>query len=530
VALVDGVPTEAHLVGLCRSLGAETEGGPLTADESELLRSGVDVEEQVVAWAHSGILDGQDVLGELFSGLRPPRERRELGAFYTPEAIVNSMVQWALGRDPGRVVDAGCGSGRYAIAVRRAGFQGPVIAVDLDPMATLMTRAHAATAETDVTVIQGSFLNADFGTTSGTTAYLGNPPYVRHHSLPPEVKQWAKMAAKDHGVKVSGLAGLHALFFLSVANRAAAGDIGCFITSSEWMDAAYGQVVRDLLAGPLGLVRLDVVDPKSETFDDAITTAVLVSFEAGSNGSAQVRKVTKPDQIQHLDGGRPISRGRLESLRRWSELAIPRRRPTAGRIELGELFSVKRGIATGANKFFVITPAEALQLGLTDYSEPVVARAEEVIRTGGAPLQLAQLTKVVLDLPVETEDEAVLSYIATGEAQGIHKGYLCKTRSTWWHLGLKGTPFALATYMARQPPVFTRNAIRAANLNTLHGLWLRDGVSAELGGAAVGWLNNNREHLVGGRTYQGGLIKVEPGDMERFHIPPADELLTSRMS
>lgn len=43
----------------------------------------------------------------------------------------------------------------------------------------------------------------------GTTAYLGNPPYLRHYDLPPKTKAWAQTAAALLGRSVSGLAGVH---------------------------------------------------------------------------------------------------------------------------------------------------------------------------------------------------------------------------------------------------------------------------------------------------------------------------------
>jgi ribosomal protein L11 methylase PrmA len=89
---------------------------------------------------------GDDPIGDAFCRIRSGEARRDLGQFYTPSAVITAMNLWVLGNDPVRAVDGGCGSGRYAVALRRSGFTGQVIAVDVDPLATLMTRAHAIAA------------------------------------------------------------------------------------------------------------------------------------------------------------------------------------------------------------------------------------------------------------------------------------------------------------------------------------------------------------------------------------------------
>lgn len=93
--------------------------------------------------------------------------------------------------------------------------------MDLDPLATLLTRANLAVlGARKATVLNADYLTVRLPTHEGTTAWVGNPPYVRHHGLTPAAKRWAGKAARRLGHSVSGLAGLHALFFLATALRA----------------------------------------------------------------------------------------------------------------------------------------------------------------------------------------------------------------------------------------------------------------------------------------------------------------------
>jgi adenine-specific DNA-methyltransferase len=512
--------TEGLLAAVCAAL--LNDSTQLDAAEGALVGPAA-VPAQVLVWARAAVVAGGDPLGDVFCALRSPADRRDLGQFYTPDRIVTAMCSWVLGMSPARAVDGGCGSGRYAVALRRAGFAGDLIAVDVDPLATLMTKAHAAAAGVEVDVQLASFLELELPVVGGRTAWVGNPPYLRHHGLAAGSKAWAKRAAADVGVSVSGLAGLHALFFLAVAANGRPGDVGCFITSSEWFDARYGSVVRDLLTGPTPLVRLDVVPPSTFTFDDAATTAAITSFTVGDEaGTPHLRIVHDPSDLTHLDGGEPLDPDQLSDTTSWS-LLLPgavQAQTAAHLVPLSTHMRVSRGIATGSNKFFVLPKDAAANADLLEHTRPLVSRAIDILTAGGQ-VTAATLPKVLLDLPtvLPEGDVALAAYVADGAAAGVPDGYLCSHRPQWWRVGVPAPAPIVATYMARQAPVFALNPDGAANLNNCHGLRPVEGFPADLVPVLVRWLNEHRAELVGGRVYAGGLRKVEPRDMEAFMVP-----------
>jgi SAM-dependent methyltransferase len=220
--MVEPSLTEQDVVALAVALGATSIGGPLSSEERRLVEQirGLTPTDETVDTARRAIRIGLDPLGDDFYRLRSASIRRRSGAIYTPAMLVEPMADWTLEQNPRRVVDAGSGSGRYSVAVARRSTQMEIVAVDLDPLATLMTRASlAAIGHDNATVIQGDYTRARLGRVNGLTAYLGNPPYVRHHDLPQKTKRWAQAAAKQIGRSISGLAGLHALFYLATAQH-----------------------------------------------------------------------------------------------------------------------------------------------------------------------------------------------------------------------------------------------------------------------------------------------------------------------
>ena len=295
--------------------------------------------------------------------LRPPDRRRSLGATYTPAEIVSAMVGWAAGRVPDRVVDPGTGSARFLTAAGRALPEASLVGVEIDPLAALLARANLTAAGFDdrSRVVVHDYRTADLGEGTGATAYLGNPPYVRHHQIAPSDKAWLARRAADLGLKASGLAGLHVHFLLATAMHARPGDVGAFVTSAEWLEVNYGRLPRELVAGELGGVSIHVIDPEAVPFDGTATTAAVTCFEVGTVTPAiRIKRVKTPSGLGALEGGQRFSRERLRIAPRWSSLLNGAPKPPEDWVELGELCRVHRGAVTGANSTW-ITDANDLE-------------------------------------------------------------------------------------------------------------------------------------------------------------------------
>src|SRR5690606_30956513 len=196
---------------------------------------------------------GGDPVGDAFSALRSPAERRARGATYTPPRIVGAMIRWAqCAGDPARVIDPGCGSGRFLLAAGRGFPRARLLGVELDPLAALMCRAALAAAglARRAEVRLADFRDADIPPARGATLLIGNPPYVRHHLIDAGWKAWLQASAHRRGLAASRLAGLHVHFFLAALAHARPGDLGVFVTAAERLDLNYGRPVREPLARP----------------------------------------------------------------------------------------------------------------------------------------------------------------------------------------------------------------------------------------------------------------------------------------
>jgi adenine-specific DNA-methyltransferase len=358
---------------------------------------------------------------------------------------------------------------------------------------------------------------------------VGNPPYVRHHDLPPETKAWALRTARRLGQPVSGLAGLHALFFLATALHAQPGDVGCFVTSAEWLDVNYGSLIRDLLTDGLGGRSLDVLRAETVPFEDAMTTAAITTFEVGSASSGmRMRLAGSLADLTELATGPSVDVAQLRRHKRWSGLLrsrLPLERD-GGLVPLGSVARVHRGVVTGANDLFLLTRDQARLHGLERWCRPAITSAREILESGGI-LRDGPERRLLLELPQSFDrgaDAAVDAYLRAAERPrpggAIAERYIPRHRRPWWYLGRVPRPPIVATYMARQAPFFALNPDGLALINIGHGVYPKAELSSSNLATVVRVLNEARTSFRGeGRTYHGGLEKFEPREMESLLVP-----------
>lgn len=83
----------------------------------------------------------------------------------------------------------------------------------------------------------------------------------------------------------------------------------------------------------------------------------------------------------------------------------------------------------------------------------------------------------------------------------------------------------LLTYMNADTPRLCANRARAHHLNSVHGIYLKPGLTA-LGMDLLPLVSLNSMTLLGaetvGRAYGGGMLKIEPREADRLPVPSPD--------
>jgi len=480
-----------------------------------------DVHEVVEA-----IRSGCDPLGSAYCSLMSARDRRTMGQTFTPDRIVSEMFQLAnTGSAPyDRIVDPGAGTGRFVLEGLRRYPRACGIAIEADPIVALALRANGvALGLSDRLVIHCTdYRDSALPPIPGRTLFIGNPPYVRHHDISPERKQWYTARLRALGRPASQLAGLHLYFFLKTLDLARPGDVGCFITAAEWLDVNYGQTLRELLTNELGATEVLLLAPECRVFSDALVSACITKFEPGTATDLRLGQFDLTGSTMRPKP-RLVTRAEAAAETRWSPLFRHGAHSAGdGAITIGSLFRVSRGQVTGKNRVWVTRDNP---FGIPDrFVLPAVTRAEDITRAPHRRIEDVTMLCRVIDLPASLDSldaagrDSVERFLAWAKIQGADLGYIARHRRPWWRVALHAAPPIVVTYMGRRPPVFALNPAGARLINVAHGLYPRQPMVPGVLECLVDWLNRNvtRES---GRVYSEGLTKFEPSEVMAIRIP-----------
>lgn len=466
--------------------------------------------------------------------LNAREDRYKIGQFFTPEPIAALMAQAVLSADPQTVLDPGVGGG---VLLRAIGAGPKRFGLDIDPNAVGLA---AASLDGEHEIRVGDFLAPNEWPLSTCTfdAVISNPPYIRHHNLSQEHKALASKYAAHFGTKVSSLSGSYVYFFLEAIKRLNDGGRLVFITPTEFLDVRYGVAVKQALLDHCDIEEVLVLEMDELAFDGVLTTSAITVATKRPTASRRFRLV-EARMNGHVERGRSVD---LDSQIApaaipWSPLLPSRVERIAPLLEgrtarLGDYCRVRRGIATGGNAFFCLTLAEVERWGIEErFLVPVVLGSKDLPTEG--PLndafrqeRIEAGARAFLFFCHEPREALkgtrALKYIEHGEELGLHERFNCRTRVPWY--GAEQVPPAdfFATYMSRDRARMVRNLVGARCMTSLLNIWAKPGVDPELLRPSLEDPGNAQLMREFGRTYGGGLGKIEPGDLLTLPIlPPA---------
>ncbi len=462
-----------------------------------------------------------------------PRERRyEIGQFFTPAPIADLMADAVREITPATVLDPGVGGG---VLLRAVG-EGPrLFGLDVDEKAVdIATTSMPGEHE----IALGDFLDAESWPLTEETfdAVIANPPYVRHHNLSAEHKLLARHYSSRLGLKVSSLSGSYVYFFLEALLRLNDGGRLAFITPTEFLDVRYGRAVKEALLNHCELDEILVLEMDELAFEGVLTTSAITIATKRKSPSRRLRLVEG-----RLNGS--IERGRNVELAAdaapaalpWTPLLPTRAERIApllvGRTaKLGDYCRVRRGIATGDNSFFTMTHDDIGEWGIEDrFLVPVVLGSKDLPTEGplDAEFHASRLDAGARGFLFYCHDDvdalrgtSALRYIEHGWSLGLHERFNCRVRSPWYGVESVSPADFFTTYMSRNRARIVRNLIGARCMTSLLNVWARPGVDPEAMRPSFEDSTNAKLIREFGRTYGGGLGKIEPGELLVLPIRP----------
>ena len=245
-------------------------------------------------------------IGVVYTAMMPQRVRSELGAYYTPPALCERLLDMATeaGTDwaTARVLDPACGGGAFLAPVARrmaAGLDGssPESALaeverrlrgfEVDPFAAWMSEVFLEAALEElcrragrrlrsVVTVCDSLEQAAVG--EGYDLVVGNPPYGR-----------VKLSGRRRGKfadSLFGHANLYGVFTDQALRLARAGGLIAYVTPTSFLAGEYFKALRRLLAREAPPAKIGFVGERKGVFADVLQETLLAVYRRGGDAVA----------------------------------------------------------------------------------------------------------------------------------------------------------------------------------------------------------------------------------------------------
>lgn len=484
--------------------------------------------------------------------------RKERGAFFTPAPIAEFLAEWAVaGNAAATVLDPTCGEAVFLLSagrrLRLAGASAEDVSRQLYGVDLHQGSLDWARDQLDSEMLGAQLLRADFfdvGTPDQLVApiplvdaVIGNPPFVRYQSHVGAARDKSRQAALRQRVRLSGLASswaallVHSCAFLKPSGRLA------MVLPAELLTVGYAEPVRAWLRQRFEQVHLVLFEQLQ--FADATEKVVLV-LASGEGGCEAFSLYTLADATE-LDGVRPMTNLSVVPPDRgkWTDLLLSNRQRRAfsalasdALVPLATYGKLELGTVTGANHYFTLNEDTRRRYGLVE-GEHVV----KVCPAGTKHLSSMSFTNEdwerqrdagqrvwLLHADPANTSAPLRRYLDQGLEQSVDQAYKCRMRKPWWRAPLSPVPDLYFTYMSHRYPRLVTNAAATAYLNSMHGLRLHPSLPAEAALALPYGMLNSVTLLgaeLGGRSYGGGILKMEPREASALPMPPVDALMAA---
>jgi len=450
-------------------------------------------------------------------GTMDEQQKKLSGSYYTPEAVVRSLVKWAVRKDTDRLLDPACGDGRFLMAHPNS--------VGVEQDATAARAVHARSPGS--LMRQGDFFSWASRTHERFECAAGNPPFIRYQRFAGEVRQAALKLCSRHGAEFSALSSSWAPFIVATAALLKPGGRMAFVIPAEIGHAPYARPVLEYLAGHFD--RVQVVAVQRRMFHDLSEDCWLLQAE-GFGGTTDHIFLSPMTQFGFMP--RPPMLGVRVPLREWREWNCRLRpfllssnvrklyRQAAEDPQFVRLRSIAKvviGYVTGDNQFFHLRPSEAERAGIPEaLLQPTVRNGKVMI---GRAITRSKVEgwwrrdepNFLLRLrPGDEVPQCVQRYLDSAAGKKARTTYKCRNRDPWYAVPDVVVPDAFLAYMSGEGPGLVANHAGCAGSNSVHMVALTGTMKVSVLQSA--WANpfTRLSCEVEGHPLGGGMLKLEP--------------------
>ena len=292
-----------------------------------------------------------------------------------------------------------------------------------------------------------------FGARQGFDIAIANPPYVRQE----QIGNNKALLQLQYGDAATLRSDLYCYFYARGLQLLAHGGVHVFVCSNSWLDVEYGARLQEFLLrnSHLRAIYESAVERQFSTADINTVITVLTrtqvneetafislraEFEtavADSSLQREIRQTKNSLWAAGTNNGKYIGGTWGAKFLRAPDIYHHILQTYADRlVALDELSTIRRGITTGVNNFFLLSEEDLTRWGIEEeFLKPIMTSPQESrsvsIHPDNLPCRLFLCNRSKQSL----RGTKALDYIQHGEQLGYHRRKTTSARRRWYDLG-----------------------------------------------------------------------------------------------
>lgn len=446
---------------------------------------------------------------------------------YTNTKIADFMIDWLMKSSPTCIYDPAFGMGAFYYAAKKKGFNGIFRGSEIDTIS--FNYFHLHVKKTKKLLV----LNEDYFDTWSKNSFpciVCNPPYSKFQNISNRKIIFQKLQTLL-GIKISGFTNLASAFLMKAVYELADNGRLAFLMPSEFLNTGYGEKVKEYLLNNGSIDNIIQIEDEKGSFNSVTTTVCIVLFI--KNKSKQSITFSKINDISNIKVVfcNTIKLQDISIKEKWQKYFEKEKHiiSNSNFVPLSFYGKFVRGIATGANEFFILNSQNIKKYKLSNDEVSICITKSNQIKTSILDNQtiVDKINKndniFILNLNNKTNlSQQVKTYIEYGELQGYHQRYLTKNRKPWYLIENRNPSPILFGVFTREKLKIIRNYTNAKNLTCFHGFNLKQNFASDIIDKLFIYLKSKRAEntlISNRRIYGNNLTKFEPNDLNSMLVP-----------
>ena len=475
---------------------------------------------------------------QIYSSSISIEHRKQFAQFFTPIPIAEKMAMWILNNKLGslNILEPAFGLGVFSRVLLQENPNVNITGYDIDEI--IISRANDYFSKFDnVNILKKDYMLNDWD--KKYDGIICNPPYFKFHDY--DNKTILSEVEKNIKCQLNGFTNLYTLFLLKSLHQLSKNGRCAYIIPAEFLNSDYGVYVKKEILKTNILRHVIVINFEENVFDDAQTTASIIlcsndnkRSDVGFTCVDSVQNLGIVDDIVHSYNSNTkysktnyIPCTKLDPEVKWKQYyQIQNQLSFKNLVPFARYAKVVRGIATGANNYFVFNQSKANKYNIREeFLLPCISKSVDV-KTSVFTVEDYQKLKekdkgiFILNAVVGLNNENVVDFIKKGEEEDIDKKYLTSRRNPWFALENRPpSPIWVSVFNRTSGLRFVKNEAGVLNLTTFHCVYLEESsISVDLFFAYLLTQVARDIFIDNSREYGNGLTKFEPNDLNNSKV------------